>query len=354
MLIKNNHLTAIIVLLASYTLLFGQSGEEDFANLNYSDNVKKSGTSAAPFLEIGIGARAQAMGAAYAAVSDDAAALYWNPAGLSLAETVSITANHSEWFVGTTYQYFGLLIPVGNNSAIGFSLSSMDYGDKQPVRTIMQPEGTGEYYDASDVALGASYGMKLTDNFAFGGSVKYIKQTIWHESAETFALDLGIRYDTEFDGLSIGASLSNFGGDMKLEGRDLVRAYDADEENYSNDKLNVNLQTDEFPLPLLFRFGLAYQYIATENHVITVACDLVHPSNNIVTLNSGIEYTLFNTVSLRGGYESLFDDSSEKGLTLGFGLNNPYSDVLDFSINYAYSDWGILGDIQRFSLDIKL
>ncbi len=354
MSIKNNYLLIIIVILVSSAFAYGQSGEEEFADLNYSDNVRKSGTSAAPFLEIGIGARAQAMGAAYVAVSDDAAALYWNPAGLSLAESVSITANHSDWFVGTSYQYFGLLIPLGNESTLGFSLSSMDYGDKQPVRTIIQPEGTGEYYDASDVALAASYGMKLTDNFAFGASVKYIKQTIWHESAETFALDLGIRYDTELDGLSIGASLSNFGGDMQLEGRDLVRAFDADEENYSNDKLNVNLQTDEFPLPLLFRFGLAYKFLAVENHVITIASDLVHPNNNAVSLNTGIEYTLYNTISIRGGYESLFDDSSEKGLTLGFGLNNPYSQVLDFTINYAYSDWGVLGDIQRFSLDIKL
>ena len=41
------------------------------------------GTTTANFLKLGAGARAEAMGGAYAAVADDATALYWNPAGLT-------------------------------------------------------------------------------------------------------------------------------------------------------------------------------------------------------------------------------------------------------------------------------
>ena len=48
--------------------------------LPFSQTVSKTGTTAAQFLKIGIGARALAMGGAYSAVSDDATALYWNPA----------------------------------------------------------------------------------------------------------------------------------------------------------------------------------------------------------------------------------------------------------------------------------
>lgn len=344
----------LLLLLASCIKITAQAGEEEFANLNYSGDVRKTGTSAAAFLEIGVGARAQAMGAAYVALSNDVSAIYWNPAGISRSQSVSASANHTQWFAGTSLQYFGLAIPFSSDVAIGFGVTALDYGDKQPVRTILQPEGTGEYYDASDIALSASYSMKLTENFSFGATAKYIKQTIWHESAQAFALDLGILYNTELKGLNIGASISNFGTDLKLEGRDLVRAFDADEQNYSNDKLNVYLQTDEFTLPLIFRFGLAYNYEISKDYNITIASDLIHPSNNVVYMNSGMEVSLLNVISLRAGYESLFDDSSEKGLNVGFGLQNPYSEVLDFTINYSYSSFGVLGETQRVSFDLKL
>ena len=43
--------------------------------------VTKTGTTAAKFLSVGIGARANAMGSAFTSVANDASALYWNPAG---------------------------------------------------------------------------------------------------------------------------------------------------------------------------------------------------------------------------------------------------------------------------------
>ena len=349
---------SIIVLLIAIVCCMGnlkaQANEEDFASLNYRGEVKKTGTSAAAFLEIGVGARAQSMGGAYVAISNDISGSYWNPAGVSLINTLGASANHSNWLGETSYEYFGIVFPVASNMSFGLSLTSLDYGQKQPVRTIIQPEGTGEYYSASDIAIAATFGMNVTYGFSFGVTGKYIEQNIWHESANTFAFDLGIHYKTDLEGLTMGASISNFGGDLKMEGRDLIRAYDSDEKNYSNDKLNVTLQTDEFPLPLIFRFGLAYQFLVTENHKFILTSDLIHPSNNVVSLNSGFEYTALKVISLRGGYESIFDDMSEKGLTLGVGFRNPFSEVLDFTIDYAYSDFGILGYVQRFSLDISL
>jgi len=56
-------------------LLFALLQSEGFSQ------VTKTGTTAAKFLSIGIGPRANAMGGAFTSVANDASALYWNPAG---------------------------------------------------------------------------------------------------------------------------------------------------------------------------------------------------------------------------------------------------------------------------------
>ena len=343
--------TAIIILLSAGSL-FAQAGEDDFANLNYSSDVTKTGTSAASFLEIGVGAKAKGLGGAFTALASDVSALYWNPGGLVNTENVSFSVNHSEWLADTKSQFFGLVFPFSNNIALGFSFNTLNYGDKRPVRTIAQPEGTGEFYDALDLAVGATFAMRVTDRFSFGITGKYISQKIWHETASALALDVGVLYKTQLEGFNIGTSISNFGSDMKMEGRDLVRAYDADDNNYSNDKLNVLLKTDEFPLPLIFRFGLSYEFEFIEDNGLTIAADLVHPSNNNIYANTGIEYNFQDLLKLRAGFETLFHENSEQGLTLGVGIDNPFANTLDFSLNYAYVDWGRLGYIQQFSIDL--
>ena len=52
----------------------------------FSSSVSNVGTTAAAFLNIGVGSRANAMGGAFTAMADDATALYWNPAGLANLE----------------------------------------------------------------------------------------------------------------------------------------------------------------------------------------------------------------------------------------------------------------------------
>ncbi|MBI5242711.1 MAG: hypothetical protein HY922_03375, partial [Elusimicrobia bacterium] len=47
------------------------------------------GTSAATFLSLGFGARPLALGESFVALADDASALHYNPAGLSLAQPAS-------------------------------------------------------------------------------------------------------------------------------------------------------------------------------------------------------------------------------------------------------------------------
>ena len=79
-----------------------------------------------------------------------------------------------------------------------------------------------------DYVLGLSYGSKLSNRFSFGGTGKFISQRIHHTSASSFAGDLGLVYKTQSDKVRIGMSISNFGSDMVMDGKDLYKKIDID------------------------------------------------------------------------------------------------------------------------------
>lgn len=352
-----NHRLTFIMFILIFNITYklnGQASEEDFASLNYSGTIYNRGSSAAAFLEIGVGSRAIALGGAYTSSTYDATCMYWNPAGLGWIDQLGVSVNHANWLAETNFEYFAIAIPLNDQNVIGINLTVLDYIENQPVRTILQPKGTGEYYGASDMALGITYSRKMYDRFSFGMTVKYIRQEIWHEKAIGYAVDLGIHYKTRLDGFAIGSSISNFGSEMKLEGRDLLRAFDADQLNYSNDKLNVQYSTESFPLPLIIRSGVSYSKNILYNSAITCMVDLIHPSNNVETINVGVEFNFLGLLSLRTGYQSLFNTSAENGLTMGFGILSNSKSRFPLGIHYSYSEWGILNDVHRFSINLSI
>ena len=108
-----------------------------------------------------------------------------------------------------------------------------------------------------------------------------------------------------------------------------------------------------YALPLLFRFGVSYKYDLNDNNSFTVATNLNHPSNDVETVDFGAELKVFDSFYLRGGYQSLFSDTAENGLTLGAGINYKILDVATFVVGYSWSDWGVLSSVNRFSIGIS-
>ncbi len=317
---------------------------------NFVETVSNVGTSSGAFLEIGVGARAQAMGGAYVALANDASAMYWNPAGISRLDRIEVMFTFSDWLVDTRHTYAGIVFPLEGIGAIGANVTSFGMPD-QPVRVIGQEEGTGEFYSAGDFALGVSFAYNFTDRFSLGISTKYINERIWHTSANGFALDIGALYQTQWKGLRMGFSLSNFGTNLQLSGRDLLNAVDPDKNNSGVENINVNYSTGEFPLPLIFRFGLSQQFeVITEHHRITVSADVSHPSNNVESINIGLEYMLYKMIAMRAGYESLFDQDRINGLTFGLGISADVYGGIGTYFDYAYADWGVFNAVHRLSL----
>ncbi len=320
----------------------------------FVDNVSKVGTTAANFLEIGIGARAVAVGGAFAAMTDDISALYWNPAGLHHINNFELLMNHVNWIIDINLDYFGLAKNIPGIGVLGFSVTAVTM-DEMKVRTVTQPDGTGERFSSGDFAFQLTFAKKITDRFALGVSVKSVYEHIWHMNSHSFAMDFGTMYRTDLNGMILGMSISNFGSSMKMIGSDNEIFADVDKVNGgNNDKIRASLESGRFPLPLLFRFGIMLPLHISEEQLLRLTIDGIHPNNNYESVNVGMEYTYSGKYSVRAGYNSLFLKDGEGGLTIGAGLNlSPYENFA-LLLDYAWQDLGRLNNMHFFSISLKL
>lgn len=319
-------------------------------SISYSQS--KVGTSSAPFLGMPIGARALALGSAYVGTGNDALNLYYNPGAVSYSGISEVAISHTNWLVGTKFDWVGVVLNMDGVNAIGVSITQLNYGE-DIVTTDLQQNGTGETWTASDLAIGLSYARNLTDRFSIGGTAKYIQQKIWNSSASSVALDVGLLYNTGFYGLKIGMSISNFGGDMRMDGKDLYRQIDLDPSSSGINKTIVSsLKTENWPLPLLYRAGVSMEAIKSDDLRLTVAADALRPSDNEESLNVGAELAWKEMFFIRSGKRQLFYKEGIENYSLGGGIRWELTAVNALSINYSYQDLNVFGGIQSLEMGI--
>ncbi len=324
------------------------------ALLVYSQKVTKSGTTAASFLTIDAGVRGSGMGGAFVSVANDISSMYWNPAGLARLQQPEAIFTNIQWIADIQYNYAAIAIPVGSFGTIGANASFLTTDDMM-VTTTQEPEGTGETFSVGSYALGLTYSRTLTDRFSIGFNAKFIQEHIYHSSATGFAFDIGTLFDTQFQGMRIGMSISNYGTKMRMGGRDMLIQTDIDAiQHGNNENINANLQTNAYDLPLLFRVGLSLDVLkGLYNSNLILSVDALHPNDNVESVNVGAEYTLWKMVSLRCGYLGLFDNRSEEGLCVGGGVIYKIFGQTTVHLDYAWGDFGVLKDIQKFSIGIS-
>ena len=343
---------SVLLLLTLYRPVHAQDDEKGDAA--FVQNVSNKGTVAAAFLEIGIGARAEAMGGAYTAQAGSAEMIYWNPAGLAFLEGTTVSLSHTQWLADTRFDFVTVAAPLPFFDAVAAASVTSLAVPEQPVRTVSAPEGTGEFYDAQDYAVSVSVSARLIPSFSVGLSGKYIRQRIWTESGSQYAIDAGVYYETPLKGLVIGSSISNFGPDMRMAGRHLTEILDPDPINRGIENVPVAYVTDGFSLPQIFRFGLSYKLQLPANNQVELGVDLKHPTGSTESVNVGIEFGFLQLLFLRAGYQDLYEKDAANSFTLGGGLQYVLRDRSRFAFDYAYSHWGILQRVHRISLGIYL
>lgn len=315
--------------------------------------ISRVGTTAATFVKVGVGARGMAMGEAFSTLANDATATYWNPACLANVENLELSFNHFEYFADIAFDNVSIALPMGSAGSFGLNITYMGMPEFERT-TINIPTGTGEKVGASSFVLGGYYAKALTDRFTFGGGVKFIQETLWHESANGTAVDMGFYYRSKFNNITIGMSVSNFGSSINLDGRDLLITVDPDPTiTGNNSTVSGALKTDEYDLPLFFRLGISANllrdFLDMESHDLIIALDAIHPNDNYEYLNIGGEYVYNKLFALRAGYRQLLLEDAQAGPTFGFGVNLNFSGYR-LAVDYAAIDQGIFGYLNNFSL----
>jgi opacity protein-like surface antigen len=314
-----------------------------FGSLVYAQDFAPVGTSVAQFLEISVGARGTGLAGAYTAITNDAEAAFWNPAGLANIDKRDLFTSYTKWPADISIGGASFAM---NFEKIGVVAVSATYlmTDDMEITTISQPEGTGETFGITNFAVGLSFARYMTDHLSVGVTGKLVREKYLTNGYTSWALDIGTQYRTDFRGLTLGMSILHFGPETKFSGEFI---------DYSDPKsVDVNKQKtfETYSLPINFRFGIVFDVLNKDNNKIIAAVDMIHPNNNLEQYNCGVEYCFKKMFFLRGGYKI---NADEGGLGLGTGIRYKIMDNTNLSVDYSFADLGVLKAIHRVALGVS-
>jgi len=324
------------------------------ADITHAQVISKTGTSAAQFMNIPIGARAVGVGGAITASVNDATAMYWNPGALASVRTRQVHIEHSEWFADIRHNFIGVVLPLQGAGTLGLSVVALTMDDMEET-TFEEQNGTGRTFGAYSYAAGITYSQFLLRDFAIGGTIKYIHEQIWNSSSGGMAFDLGTTYVTPFDDIRFGVRLANFGQKLNITGKDLNVPVDIDRGNTGNNpNIPGTLETKDFDLPLMLQVGLAWDGYKSETLRATLMADGVSPSDDNQSVNVGVELAFFEELfAVQAGLPELFLDDRVFEFALGGWVNYEVNNGLGLNIGYAMQSHKYLGLTNRFSLKVS-
>lgn len=261
-----------------------------------------------------IGARAQGMGSAFSAVSDDATASFWNPAGLTQVRRTEL--NYSHWLLsdvsGVGVDFAALSVPFavsGLAATVGLSFTRVGADlEEGPAAT---PQSI------SDSRFSVSGGLRVVRFLAVGMSLNRLEVDSERGSGAGFGFDAAVLLQpfAAYD-VRVAAVGKNLSGDVK------------------NEDLNQS-----------WRLGLAGS-LWKKRVLLSADANLrrdINRHDGVTGLYyGGVEVTPHPLFSMRGGF------GSESQYGLGFGVRHR-----GFGFDYAYADDDeVLGSQHRFSVSL--
>lgn len=275
------------------------------------------------FLEIPAGARASAMGGAYASVAQGVEAAFWNPAGLTGVEGLQMTGTHYELVGGLRAAQFAVAGKVYGGGLSG-SVRAL-YSEPIPERDALgNLIGT---FGSHDIEFGLGYGYDLGGGFGAGATVQLIRERIADNSATTYAFGAGMTWEPPpFDGVRLSGSVHNLGP---------ATNYDFD-----------GIEGAAVNLPFAVQMGGSYTFAFGNMWRATGALEgrLTRGREGMGLI--GAEIATVTGMALRAGYRGN-DDAQRFSFGAGYALDALSVDYAFIPLDYE------LGDSHRFSFSAQ-
>ena len=304
---------------------------------------QRVGISAFQFLKMGAGARAEGFGETFVAVANDASALYWNPAGMTQFADNQVMLGYTDYVLDIRHEFLGVSFHLTPSDAVGASIIALRTTD-QEITTETQPFGTGQYYHYGDLAVALSYSRKMTEQFSFGLTARYIEETLDVLKMRGTVIDLGTYYWTGIGTSRFAVVVSNFGPDVSPTGQVTL---------FSGQQVT---SFQAFSPPTEFKIGFALDPVQTDLQRVTTSIELQHPNDNAENIHLGSEYTWNDLLSLRAGVrrtvgEPLFgrDNTSASDFSLGIGVTAS-TGLSNLKFDYAFTHYNELPSVHRISI----
>jgi len=282
------------------------------------------GDTSADFLNMGVGARAIAMGGAFTGLADDVSAGYWNPSGLVNLRGPQFLTMYDALFEGMSHLYLGYGSKLRGGSALGvqinyFTTGSMDLSDLDGTKIGSTSAG--------NTAVILSYAVSVGESMSLGTNVKMITETLATYSGSGFGVDLGSLYRPS-EKVNLGLTVQNLGTGIKIG-------------------------SETSPLPMTARGGIGYSLDPN----IKLCGDITFlQSDGIVGLSVGGEYK-YQQMGLRlgitrtaTGVRPSFGIGFDQG---GFGMDLGMSVFEGLGTSFKVSLIGKFGSSENSTRPVK-
>ncbi len=359
-------------------------------------------TTAVPFLQIEPDSRASGMGMTGVAIADNAAAVFWNPAGLAQQTGTEVSFTHAPWLpalgADLSYEYLAAKHSLGRAGTVGGHLTYFNLGEQQ---------ATDEFgneltkFKSFELSTGVSYGRQITPNLSLGTGARLIYSNLTGgldvgnattTAGVSYGVDLGVIYKGPNLGIGqssrpvVALSLANFGPGisytdssgvsdaipttLRFGGALDTRLDDFNRITLAVDFNKVLVRRDssgvyDSPTKALFSSwgarevntragqGTCADFAADNDTSNDTACRSLGALQQL-TLGAGLEYWYNDLLALRGGY--FFEDpanGNRQFLTAGAGIRYNLIGV-DMSYIYALAEQSAVAGQLRFSLSLNI
>jgi hypothetical protein len=271
------------------------------------------------FLEVPAGARASALGGAYASLATGVEGALWNPAALPSAKGLEITGGHAELLEKLRQDYFaiaGRMFGGGISGSIR-ALYSDPIEERDDLGNLLGSFG------AHDLEMALGYGHELTGGVSIGGSAAVVRERISNLSAMTYSVGAGAAWDSpSLPGLRVALAAQNLGPAA----------------HYTID----GIQGQPVGLPAAVQTGVSYSTAIGTNYRLTGALESRATRGRNALGLAGAEVADPHGASLRLGMR-VNDTASFASFGAGYALPS-------FTLDYAFVPLkDDLGDTHRFA-----